>query len=440
MIRAVEKLPPGNILESRCDTLTQMAYYDVPHTLSWARHRPAEVLRQSVAECLDKSVDRGLALGGRWGAFLSGGVDSSSVVSSLARTRESGLPTYFGGFAPELNRFLPNPEEPAMSQLVATRFATAHHMLWLAPDIIETTPEIVAALEEPVCDGGCLVLGAVMRAARQDADGLMTGIGGDFLFTGERRHMVLKLLRYMRVVPGFVWDGVKWLSGTRPLARSARISQAHFDLTRLLALRPLSVEEMYAGFFLQAGAAELQALFLPEALAIMSRDPLQEMHEHFRRAAGLEPLSQFLYLDLKMNLPDHCVREAETLGRHFGMSIYNPFLAAEMVDFAMSIPGADKVSGLTLKVPLKQAMRGRVPDRVLDRKKGGLGSPIRWWVTQSDGVVAKVLSRANLERRGLFSAETVEQWRRATAQGQRDYTKVLWSLFTLELWMQHFLD
>lgn len=327
-----------------------------------------------------------------------------------------------------------------MSQLVSTRFGTDHHMLWLGPESIEAAPEIIGALEEPVSDGGCVVLGAVMHAARQKVDGLMTGIGGDFLFTGERRHVVPNLLRFMHPVPDIVWHGLKWLTGIRPLARTARTSQIHFDLTRLLALRNLSIEAMYVGFFLQAEVAELQSLFLPEISTRLTRDPLHEINDEFRRSAQLDPLCQILYLDLKTNIPDDLVREAETLGRHFGLNIFNPFLDAEFVDFAMSVPAGDKVAGLTLKVPLRAAMRGRVPDKILDRKKGGLGSPIRWWVTQSDGFVASVLSRQNIERRGIFSVSTIEQFRRATASGARDYTKLLWSLFSLELWLQRFID
>ena len=440
MFRGVEKLPPGTVIESCDGNLTQTTYYDVLNSIAHVSRRPREMLRQQVAMQLDRSVKRGLALGGRWGSFLSGGVDSSSVVSSLAQTN-SALPTYFGGFAPWLNRYLPNPEEPAMSELVAACFKTDHHMLWLGPEALEGTPEIVGALEEPVSDGGCIVLSEVMRAAQQQkVDGLMTGIGGDFLFTGERRHMVPNLLRFMRMVPNFIWRGINWLSGIQPFVRNARISQIHFDLTRLLAVRTLSMEDMYAGFFRQAEASELRSLFLPEAYTKLTRDPLSEINTQFRRVRELNPLSQILYLDLKANVPDDLVREAETLGRHFGLTIYNPFLDAEFVDFAMSIPTAEMVSGLKLKVPLKTAMRGRVPDKVLNRKKGGLGSPIRWWVTQSDGFVAKVLSRDNLERRKIFSVETIERFRNATANGTRDYSKLLWSLFTLELWLQQFTD
>jgi asparagine synthase (glutamine-hydrolysing) len=439
MLRGVEKLPPGTIVESCDGTLKQTPYFDLLDSALRVIHRPTEVLQQQVAAQLDRSVDFGLALGGRWGSFLSGGVDSSSVVSSLART-QSSLPTYFGGFAPSLNRYLPNPEEPALSQVVAMRFGTNHHTLWLGPEAIERMPRIVGALEEPVSDGGCIVIDAVMDEARQHVDGLMTGIGGDFLFTGERRHMVQNLLRYMRPVPDTFWRALNLVSSIPPLARNARISQMHFDLTRLLAVRKLSIEAMYVGFFLQAEKSEIQSLFLDKTSAKQTRDPLEQINSEFRRAARLDPLSQILYVDLKTNVPDDLVREAEALGRHFGLKIYNPFLDAEFVEFAMGVPITEKVSGLTLKVLLKSAMRGRVPDKILDRKKGGLGSPIRWWVTQLNGFAGSVLSRHNIERRGLFCADTIERFRLATASGARDYSKLLWSLFTLELWLQHFVD
>lgn len=440
MFSGIEKFPAGSLLESREDDLEQKKYYDVPHSPLSVKNRSAKELSQSITEHLDRSVDRGLAMGGRWGSFLSGGVDSSSVVASLARTVNGSFATYFGGFSAQLNRYLPNPEDPLMSRLVAEHVGANHHMLWLGPETLETMPEIITVLEEPVCDGGCIVLDAVMRAARNDVDGLMTGIGGDFLFTGERRHMVLNLLRFMRLVPDKVWKLLNYILGFPLLARSTRLSQMHFDLTRVLAIRKLSIEAMYAGFFLQAEPSEMRRLFLPEVYAKLKRNPLQEMNDDFSVSASSDPLSRFLYLDLKHQTPEHCLREAETLGRRYGLKIYSPFLDADFVNFAMSVPSADKVSGLNLKVPLKEAMRGRVPDVVLDRKKGGLGSPIRWWVTQPEGLVASALSRQRIERRGFFSPETIEQFREATANGTHDYTKLLWSLFTLEIWLQQFVD
>jgi asparagine synthase (glutamine-hydrolysing) len=440
MFQGVAKLPAGTLLESRDGRVHQQIYYDVPHSPSVVTHRSATELKRGIIEHLDRSIRCALGLGGGWGSFLSGGVDSSSVVASLAHVNGAGFPTYFGGFAPELNRYLPNPEEPAISQLVADRVGTRHRMLWLAPDTLQSIRQIIVALEEPVCDGGCLILGAIMRNARQEIDGLMTGIGGDFLFTGERRHIVLNLLRLTRPVPDFAWRAIGAILSLPPLARNARLSQMNFDLMRLLAVRELSLEDMYTGFFLQGEPTEMQMLFFPEARAMVIRDPAEQMKKSFDVSRGCDSLTQFLYLDLKHQASEHCVREAEMLGRYFGLKIHNPFLNAGFVDFAMSIPSAEKVSGLNSKVPLKSAMRGRLPSEVLDRKKGGLGSPIRWWVAQPDGLVAHVLSRRNIERRGIFSPDIVERFRAETAAGTHDHTKLLWSLFTLEIWMQEFID
>jgi len=235
-----------------------------------------------------------------------------------------------------------------------------------------------------------------------------------------------------------LWRLVTAASGMQPLVRNARVAQIHFDLMRLLSLRKLSLAQMYAGFCAQAEPEELESLFVPSVYSSLSRDPRHEMNAFFEDATAMDAISRFLYLDLKTQTPEHCVREAETLGRHFGLLTYNPFLDSEFVDFAMRVPSSAKVSGLKLKLPLKKAMRQRVPDRVLDRKKGGLGSPIRWWVTQPSGFVAETL--AHLGEREIFRADTIERFRRATATGAADYSKLLWSLFTLELWFQHFVD
>ena len=230
------------------------------------------------------------------------------------------------------------------------------------------------------------------------------------------------------------------MTGAQPWIRNARVSQLHFDIARLVGLQALPLPEMYAGFFMQAEPEELEALLEPSAVSSLTRDPLDEIKEFFDEAAEMDPISQFLYLDLKTQSPEHCLREIETLSRHHGLIAYNPFVDSEFVDFAMGVPSADKVSQLQLKLPLRNAMRQRLPGRVLDRRKGGLGSPIRWWVTQPDGIVAEALSSTRLGRRGVVRLDTVEKFRKATATGAKDYSKLLWSLFTLELWFERFVD
>jgi asparagine synthase (glutamine-hydrolysing) len=440
MFRGIEKVPAGTILEFRRGVFETTTYYDVPHRAGDVVSRSPAQLSREVTEHLDRSVERGLALGGRWGSFLSGGVDSSSVVASIGHQTESAFPTYFGGFAPQLNQYLPNPEEPEMSRLVSETCGSEHHMLWLGPEAVDRTSEVVGALEEPVCDGGCIVLAAVMEEAQGVADGLMTGIGGDFLFTGERRHKVLGLLRYMRPVPTPIWRLATASLGMPFVAKNARASQAHFDLTRLVGLQGMPLPEMYAGFFLQAEPSELEELFEPSAYSALARDPLAEMKSLFAEAAEIDPIAQFLYLDLKTQSTEHCLREAETLGRHFGLLVHNPLVDADFVDFAMTVPSSAKVARLQLKLPLRDAMRSRLPDRVLDRKKGGLGSPIRWWVTQPTGAVADRLSESHLGGRGIVRPEVIERFRALTASGAKDYSKLLWSLFTLELWFERFVD
>ena len=439
MFREIAKLEAGALLKWKDGTAQHAKYYDVPHAGLLLRSRPSRELSEDIRVLLNESVDAGAALGEKWGSFLSGGVNSSSVVASLARNG-APLQTYFGGFEPALNKYLPNPEEPEMSKLVASACGTDHHMMWLGPEVLDDAAGVIEALEEPVCDGGCLLVNAIMQQAQTEVDAMMTGVGGDFLFSGERRHVVPNLLRYMRLAPRPLWQALRALIANSPLSKSARLSQLNFDLTRLLNVSALSPQDMYAGFFLQADHEDIKTLFVGEALSKLTRDTLAENAALFAEVRDRDLLAQFLYLDLKTQCTEHCVRETETLGRRYGLSIYNPFLDSRLVDYAMTIPSTDKVIGLAMKMPLKNAMRGVVPNSVLDRKKGALGSPIRWWVTRDDNVVSRTLSKANIERRGIFSQAAIARFRDETASGVKDYSKLLWSLFTLELWMQRFID
>jgi asparagine synthase (glutamine-hydrolysing) len=179
---------------------------------------------------------------------------------------------------------------------------------------------------------------------------------------------------------------------------------------------------------------------LPALRETLRRTPVDRFRDYLARVGDLDPLSQALYLDLKLVTPNHCVREVETLGRRFGVATHSPYLDAEFVDFAMTVPAAEKVRGLQLKAAMKKAMAGRLPPETLERRKGGLGGPTRWWITRGGGLIEETLSRESVARRGMFDPAAVEDLRGQTASDRQDYSKLLWSVFTLELWMRRFAD
>jgi asparagine synthase (glutamine-hydrolysing) len=153
----------------------------------------------------------------------------------------------------------------------------------------------------------------------------------------------------------------------------------------------------------------------------------------------LDSLTKLLYLDFRLLTPDGLTRDVVAFGRAHDLTVCNPYLDSEFVDFSMTMPPREKVRGFTQKYAFRQAIRGHLPADVLKKKKGGLGAPIRWWVTHDD-LVADHLSWEVVEERGMFDYREIAQMREDTLSERRDCSLMLWSLFTLESWMRQFID
>jgi asparagine synthase (glutamine-hydrolysing) len=432
MFEGIEKLQPGSYVTWDGTELHRVGYYKPPHDGVFV-NSSRERLNTEVREHLDAAVRRGVAWCDSWSSFLSGGLDSSSVVYALSNILEHSFPTFYASFG-SLDRYMALPDEERVARKVAARFSTEHDVLTLQPNLMDRVPEIIRIIEEPIYDGGPIVVDAVMAAAKKKANGVMTGIGGDFLFGGERRHLLISLLDRTQHLPG--WTLVELLSRL-PTGRSAALTRLRFDVQRMVSIRNLSMGEFYVRRL--HGSALAERLFKPEILHEVSRSPLDKINACLDEVATLDDLSRLLYLDFRLLTPDGLTRDVVALGRAHDLTICNPYLDSEFVDFSMRMPPREKVRRLTQKYALRQAMRDCLPPEVLKKKKGGLGAPIRWWVTH-DGFVAEHFSREVLEERGLFDFKEVERMRLDTISERRDYSLMLWSLFTLESWMRHFVD
>lgn len=432
MFEGIEKLQPGSTVTWDGTDLHHVGYYEPVHDgvfVNLSREQLNEEIRRNV----DRAVRRGAPWCDSWSSFLSGGLDSSSVVYALSNVLEQPFPTFYGSFG-SLDRYMALPDEERVARAVATRFATQHEVLTLQSDLVDRVPEIIRIIEEPIYDGGPLVVDAVMAAAKQKANGIMTGVGGDFLFGGERRHLLISLLSRTRRLPG--WAIVELFSHL-PTGHSAALTRLRFDVQRMLSIRNLSMGEFYVRRL--HGSALAERLCKPELLHDLGRSPLDKINACIDEVSALDDLSKLLYLDFRLLTPDGLTRDVVALGRAHGLTVCNPYLDSELVDFSMRMPPREKVRGLTQKYALRQAMRDRLPSEVLKKKKGGLGAPIRWWVTHND-FVAEHFSREVVEDRGMFEYKEIAQMRSDTLTERRDYSLMLWSLFTLESWMRHFVD
>ena len=305
----------------------------------------------------------------------------------LSRGERWRVPNVYGNFG-ALDRYVALPDEERVAQAVADRFGTRHSVLTIPSDVMERVPELVRIIEEPLCDGGPIVVDTVMQAAKVRADGVMTGVGGDFLFGGERRHLLISLLGHMRGLPMWRLAG---LMVSLPTVGSDTLTRLRFDLQRLLSIRELPLGEFYARRL--HGGDLVQALCKPLAFEGLDRSPLDQINACLDDISELDDLTKLLYLDLRLLTPDCLTRDVLALGRYHELTVCHPYLDSDFVDFSMTIPPRQKVRGVTMKYAMRQAIQGYLPRDVLKKKKGGLGAPLRWWVTH-DGLVADHLSRS----------------------------------------------
>jgi asparagine synthase (glutamine-hydrolysing) len=432
MFEGISKLQPGSFVTWDGSSLQTMNYYHPLHTAVFVERSAAE-LGSEIRRHLHTAVNRGVAWSDSWSSFLSGGLDSSSVVYALAGATHEPFSTFYGSFG-ALDRYLTLPDEERVARAVADRFGARHSVVTIQPDVINRVPELVRIIEEPLVDGGPIVVDAVMRAAEGRAEGIMTGVGGDFLFGGERRHLLISLLAHTRKLP--LW-GVADRIARLPTAGSQTMTRFRFDVQRMLSIRELPLGEFYARRL--HGDAPVAALCKASVFQGLGRSPLDEINACLAGIPELDDLTKLLYLDLRLLAPDCLTRDVLALGRDHQLTVCHPYLDSEFVDFSMTIPPRQKVRGMTLKYAMRQAIRGYVPPEVLKKKKGGLGAPIRWWVTHDD-LVADHLSREVVEERGLFEYSEIEQMRSDTLAEKRDCSTMLWGLFTLESWMRQFSD
>jgi asparagine synthase (glutamine-hydrolysing) len=319
MFEGVEKLQPGSFVTWDGSQLQHVGYYEPLHDgafASWQRDELSlEILRH-----LKSAVQRGVPWSDSWSSFLSGGLDSSSVVWALSDKLGQSFPTFYASFG-DLDRYMAMPDEEAVARTVADRFGTLHSVLTIPSDVIDRVPEIVRIIEEPIYDGGPIVVDAVMRAAKTQANGVMTGIGGDFLFGGERRHLLISLLEHTRNLPGWKLAG---RLAALPTARSAWLTRRRFDIQRTISIRELSMGDFYVHRL--HGAVLADSFCKPSVFRDLDRSPIDKIDACLDEVSTLDALTKLLYIDFRLLTPDGLTRDVVTLGRAHGLTVCNPYL------------------------------------------------------------------------------------------------------------------
>jgi asparagine synthase (glutamine-hydrolysing) len=367
------------------------------------------------------------------GAFLSGGLDSAAVVALMAQESSQAIKTFSIGFTHE-----PSFDETPYARQVAVRFATDHHEFIVQPKVLDLIEELVWHHDQPFGDSSAIPTYLVSRLAREQVTVALTGDGGDELFAGYDRFRAAVMARTLDEFPematraiGGALDALPESTGYGGLVRRARrfIQTANQPLSeRYLSWVRYVPREWVAALRGAASEAAVQAHY----------------QRYFNGASGEreeDVVARLLDVNLRTYLLDDLLVKADRASMAASLEARAPFLDHALAEFAATIPTSLKLKRDTSKYILKKAVRGLLPDSIIDRKKHGFGVPVGAWLR---GYLAdygrSVLLGERATRRGIFNAEAVRQMVDEHTSGRSDLGQALWTLLTFELWMRRYFD
>lgn len=442
LFRGIKTLPPAHVLTLRGNQLSVSPWWDVSFE-EIETGRSEKWWQERVLETLDRVVSMEMVADVPLGSFLSGGVDSSGIVSMMERHADGRrVGTYTVGIESEDLHYDIIPDDVKWARRVNQHLDTDYHEIMLKPAVAELLPKLVYHMDEPPIDMA-IPSYLVSRAARETLTVMLSGMGGDEVFAGYPRQLAMKLASAFDPVPGLLRRPLmKSLARTLPGGLPGKLTAPLRNAKKFARSAGLDFEERYLGYgtyFTDDAKQSLYSDALREATAGL--DAYAAHRRYFARVENAAPLNRLLYVDLKTFLPCLNLITTDKTSMAANLEVRVPFLNREMIDLAARMPPDLKLRGFKRKYILKRALEKVLPHDVVWRKKAGFGAPIRSWLRGPlQPLVDDLLSEETVKERGLFRAEEVRRIINANLSGREDYNLQVFQLLNLELWQRQFMD
>jgi asparagine synthase (glutamine-hydrolysing) len=433
ILEGVEKLDAGSMLIADKEGTRVQRYWQLesrPETgigdTEWAAEIRAEIERSVVSQMVSDVP---------LGAFLSGGIDSSAVVAFMAKHSDKPVKTYSIGFDNDTGGNYYN--ELDYARQISERFGTEHREIVVKPDIARLMPDLCWHLDEPIADSAFITTYLVSRFAREDVTVILSGVGGDELFGGYRRYWSEYLAQLYRKIPaGLRRSVLQPLAGMLPTDRNSQM----LDYFRL-AKGFLSGAELPADARYEEYIRVFDSATLADLLGTQQATASPALAAAFSAATDDDPVSRLIEVDLKTQLPDDLLMLTDRMSMAASLECRVPLLDDGLVNLAQRMPSSMKVRGTQLKYGLKMALRGVLPDEIIDRKKRGFGAPVGgWFKRELSQYLDSVLSESRVRERNIFDWDKLRAMCDLHRANREDYSDHLLAMISLEIWCQLYLD
>jgi asparagine synthase (glutamine-hydrolysing) len=433
LFQSIKKVLPGHHITVEGGKVTISEYWDLNFTESRYENSFEEAAGE-LHSLLAATVTDHMIADVPVGVLLSGGLDSSAVLSFAVRNTRKTIKTFTVGF--DGGQVV---DERPYARLAAKHFGTEHYDLSISSgDFWDFLPPYVWHMEEPVCEPPAVALYYISRLARRYVKVLLSGEGRDEAFAGYENYRNMLRLKRVNAALG---------SLARPLGAAAAMAGRLFDEERLrrygVALG-LAFSDHYfsrtsgpTSYFNNQAENLFTTEFLNDTSSINSSGFIGRLTE---RVKDQSLLNQMLYVDTKTWLPNDLLIKADKITMANSLELRVPLLDHKVLEFAASLPAEYKVEGKQTKRVLKAAFAKELPRQVVHRKKAGFPVPYASWIRGDfKNAIHDILLSNRAGSRGYFNRNEVARILRANSQNG-NFSKELFSLLTLELWHQQFVD
>ena len=434
----IRELRPGHVMTVCLDKPGQekiQRFFDIRYEVK-RNLSEAQAVAQTQEFCRE-AVKRHLISDVPVGVMLSGGLDSSAMTALMAQVRgDSDFHTFSLAFdEPSFN-------ESDYARLVAEHTGTTHHEIRVTPEkVAQLLPEYLSYIDEPYADGSAIPTYLLAQYAKQHVTVLLSGEGGDEFFAGYDTHLAYKIRRLYRRIPSFFRKNC-----IRPLVDRLPVSHKKLSLDfkakRFVRGAELDVPDSHFYWrVVLSEDAKKEVLNLQNLERLNHFSPSVDFFkEAYQRCEAADDLNRLLYIDYSYHLPDDLMIKNDRMTMAHSLEARVPFTDVELVRFLSSVPVELKLKNRKKKYLLKSALKGLLPNEILEKKKVGLEMPYsQWMVAELRHIVEDTLSESSLHASGLFNPRGVRRLWEEHLEKRFDHGRPLWGLLNYMLWYKMYI-
>lgn len=431
LFKEIYKLEAGQCIEIdlRSPSCQPTVYWDIPlskdtynkfGTRDWEN-----ILESKIEECVRRQLVSDVPLG----AFLSGGVDSSLVVSSMPTARAFSI-----GFDDA------SYNEIHYARKVATHLGIDHIYEMLRPYVVDLFDQLMYFMDDPIGDFSIFPTYLVSKVAREHVTVALSGDGGDELFGGYETYIANETAKLYDRIPGFI--RAKLIAPLVEAIRPTSLKKGFINkLKRFVEGTMQPCELVHARWRIFLSDVLRETLFTQEALRQFVTPAGAHILELFRRSGNRDPIDRSLYVDVKSYLCDNCLVKVDRMSMAVSLEARVPLLDKELVELAFTMPSHLKLRSGQTKWILKKIAARRIPPDCVYRPKEGFSIPIRHWLkTQFRPLMEELLNAEKIASTGIFNASTIERLKHEHLTGVANHSHILWSLMMFHAWQKRWLE